>query len=181
MSEYSDSEKRPSSKRLLIAVAMVIALTFVIYTTTDYFQQSYRFIDENLFGEKQSKQQVTFYQWSDENGKMVISRNKPSKIDNFITFQASNDLMQNENTVDQSLIDKSSRYQADILSQSDKKNVSGNAKSNTNSKQEPSSSVYPFNAISKTKRCVNLSTQMSVARNKKKDISALKERYEKEC
>jgi len=141
---------------LLLVIGIIFAL---VYFKTDLLTGA-------------SNQQVTYYQWTDPRGEMVVSRNKPTSTDDYITFQASEDLMQNENNVDQDLIDRSNNSQTSSSQNTQKKNSTG---------EGTISNAYPFKAMNKAKNCTNLSGQIADARNRGKDTTELKKQHAKEC
>jgi len=158
------------------AIFLVLTIAIVIiYSTTDLFEQGSRYMSALASGG--NSQQVTYYQWTDDQDEMVVSRIKPSSEIEYISFQASEDLMISENRVDQALIDKGNDYRASMSQQNQRKKTSGSVASGS------TSSMYPFNAISKTKNCVKLSGQMADA-NRQQDKSKLKklrQQHAKEC
>jgi len=154
---------KTSQAKALPVILLVIGIIFaVVYFKTDLVNQ--------FFGGYQN-QQVTYYQWTDERGEMVVSRNKPTTTNDYITFQSSEDLMKNENIVDQDLIDRSNNSQTSTSQQNSKKEKSENTVSK----------MYPFGAMDKAKNCVNLSSQLADAKNRGQDTTELKKQYAKEC
>ena len=154
---------------LVLTIALVI-----IYSTTNLFEQGFRYVSVLISGG--NNQQVTYYQWTDNKGEMVVSRIKPGSEIEYMAFQASEDLMTSENKVDQELINKGNNYRASMSQQDQQKTISSPASGS-------STSMYPLNAISKTKNCVRLSGQVADA-NRQQDKSKLKklrEQHAKEC
>ena len=153
--------------------AIFIILTIagmIIYTTTDLFEQGYQYTS-NLISSRDS-QQVTYYQWTDNKGEMVVSRIKPDSNIEYISFEASEDLMISENKVDQALINKGNDYRASMSKQKKTGRSAGSGSTG---------SMYPFSAISKTKNCVKLSGQIAEANRQQKDSSKLRQQHAKEC
>ncbi len=145
----------------------------IIYSTTDLFEQGYQYSSKLISG--RDSQQVTYYQWTDNKGEMVVSRIKPDSNIEYISFDASEDLMISENKVDQALINKGNDYRASLSEQSQKKRTANSKNSGA------TSSMYPFSAISKTKNCVKLSGQIAEANRQQKDSSKLRQQHAKEC
>lgn len=167
MKKFSRELKETHGKALPI-ILLVIAIVFVVlYLKTDLIDRAYSYISGS------QNQQVTYYQWTDAGGEMVISRNKPTTTDEYISFQASEDLMKNEHNVDQDLIDKSKNIRS-TSTQQDKKNEKSSGNGSI-------SNAYPFKAMNKARNCTNLSSQIADARNRGKDTSKLKEQHAKEC
>jgi len=155
---------KTSQAKAMPIILIVIAIIFaVIYFKTDLINQ--------VIGDSQN-QPVTYYQWTDERGEMIVSRNKPTSTDDYISFQSSENLIQSENNIDQDLIARSKNIQPNTPQQDQQKKSSGKGSI---------SSVYPFNAMNKVRNCTNLSTQIADARNRGKDTSELKKRHAKEC
>ena len=143
------------------AIFLVLTIAIVIiYSTTDLFEQGSRYMSALALGG--NSQQVTYYQWTDDQDEMVVSRIKPSSEIEYISFQASEDLMISENKVDQALIDKGNDYRANVSQQSQQKKTKHSTTSSS------TTSMYPFNALTKTKNCVKLSGQMADA-NRQQD------------
>lgn len=144
-------------KKLLVFIVIGAGVLFFLSRNTD------------LLGDKQ----LTYYQWNDQQGEMIISRNKPEEGIDYITFQGSSSLMDNSNQVDSQLINK-----AEIAKQvTNASRSSGNSKSN----QGSISSTYPFSAMNKTKNCLDIAAKISAASREGKDKTALLARQKKEC
>ena len=160
------------TKAILIVLTIVV---IIIYSTTDLLEQGYQYTN-NLISSG-TKQQVTYYQWTDNKGEMIVSRIKPDPEIEYIIFQASEDLMLSENNVDQALINKGNDYRASMSQQSQKNKVSGSTIGGS------TTSMYPFNAISKTKKCVKLSGQIADANRQqnKSKLMKLRQQHSKEC
>lgn len=172
------TDHHQSGKTLIVLLILVAVLGGILYTQTNYLQQGLQWVQAQIDGQSQTAQ-VTFYQWTDENGEMQISQLKPVDTTDFISFQADPAFMGSQNQVDQSVLDKGNAYQTGQLAKQNANNATpskrpSGAKSNV-------SSMYPFSAMSKTKNCVNLATQISDAKARGKDTSALKKRQAKEC
>lgn len=157
------------------AILIILTITMIIiYSTTNLLEQAFQYTSDLISTD--NNQQVTYYQWTDNKGEMVVSRIKPSTEVEYIAFQASEDLMISENTVDQALINKGNDYRASLSQQDQQKTESSPASGS-------STSMYPFKAISKTKNCVKLSGQVADA-NRQQDKSKLKklrQQHAKEC
>lgn len=159
-------------KTILIVLTIAVVIT---YATTDLLERGYQYTNEMIFAS--DNQQVIYYQWTDNNGEMVVSRIKPDSEVEYISFQASEDLINTENDVDQTLINKGNDYRASMSQRAQSKSTSGSAASSS------TTSIYPLNAIAKTKNCVKLSGQMADA-NRQQDTSKLKklsQQHSKEC
>lgn len=144
---------------LLIAIGGLIA----VYLKTDYLQQATEYISKNLLGEKDHL--VTYYQWSSANGETVISLEKPEHVDDYITFQASADLMSNQNVVDPNLISQSNQYRDQVLSQQPKARTGNTKKGSGTGLTSPTSGTI-FGAPAKARNCVNAAMQQGVANRK---------------
>ena len=103
-----------SVKIIRIIVAIVIFGVIVIGFGGGYFQQGYQFIKSKISSE--DKQLITYYQWSDKNGQVVISRSKPKLVEDYITFQGSADLMVTNYDIDPELIEKGNKYRSQLES-----------------------------------------------------------------
>jgi len=163
---FSLEVKNNHGKAMPVILLVVAIIAVVLYLKTDLFDQAI-----NYFSGSQN-QQVTYYQWTDERGEMIVSRNKPTTTDDYISFQSSKDLMKDENIVDQNLINKNHNQQSNSSQQNQQKKTNGKG---------AVSSMYPFNSMSKAKNCVNLSSQIADAKNRGQDTSELKKKHAKEC
>jgi hypothetical protein len=123
-------------------------------------------------------QKVTYYQWANKNGEMVISRAKPTNETAYITFEGSKNLISNQNNVDQDLISRGNAYKT-TQSKKAQPIINPNKKRPTN--KAIGSSIGPFNAITKTKHCLALSNKIAEANRDAKEISELKRQYSAEC
>jgi len=160
------------TKTVFIILTVVV---IIIYSATDLFEQGFRYV--NLLASGENNQQITYYQWTDDKGEMVVSQIKPDSNVEYISFQGSEDLVNTENNVDQALINKGNDYRASMSQQQQSKKTSGKAAASS------TTSIYPLNAIGKTKTCVKLSGQMADA-NRQQDTSKLKklrQQHAKEC
>jgi hypothetical protein len=153
----------------IVFLLLLLAVTG-LYITTNILQATYQKVER--WASNFNQKEVTFYQWTASNGEMIISRERPL-VEDYISFSASPDLLESKNDVDPALILRSQRPNSSLSIP--------NSNSPKGSSAGGSSAFYPISAINKTKRCLELSRQMSEERDKQKDISSLKERYDKEC
>ncbi len=163
--------KNQSGASIKVFLIIVVVILGGLYATTDYLQKGYQFAMNQISG---SAQQVTYYQWTDANGEMVISRTKPTNTDNYISFKAAEDLIKSENNVDQALIEKGYAAQQGLNQQAQQKS-GGQTKSNG------SVLVGPINSYHKAKHCTDLTTQIQNEKRKGGNAKGLVERHKKEC
>jgi hypothetical protein len=162
-----------SSNKFLIIISVISLFLFVLYLTTDLIQQTKNLYQTTFLSKKD--QQITYYQWSNQHGEMIISQNKPTAQQDYITFQASSDLVKNENKIDHELIKQSNEYRK-IIKEDGNKRVSERDKQRT-----VFSKNSPLNAINKTKTCIALSNQLAEANRNGEDISELRKQHADEC
>ena len=163
--------------KLLVVLLIIGSIIGYLYVKTDYLQQAYNKLSVAL-GIETKASQITYYQWTDSQGNAVISQSPPKGNQSYITFQASSDLMKNENLVDEELLEQSEQAAASILA--------GNQAANKGKKVKDGSSVTigPFAAIGKAKNCTNLSSQIASANRQdpnSEKTQSLKAQYKKEC
>ncbi|MCW8877176.1 MAG: DUF4124 domain-containing protein [Kangiellaceae bacterium] len=145
---------------------------------TDYLHKAYNKLTAVL-GLNSKASQVTYYQWTDSQGRPVISQTPPKGNQDYIAFEASSDLMKNENIVDEELLQQSAQATASVLS--------GNQATTNKSKGAKDGSsitVGPFAAIGKAKNCTNLASQVAAANRESpssEKTKSLKNQYNKEC
>jgi len=99
------------------------------------------------------KQSVTYYQWNDENGEVIVSRQKPKGIDNFISFQSTENLENYSYDID-----------PDVLAQAQKYHDSFNEKEDDT--QTSGIEGEGIKAIDKTKECVSMVSEIQELRMK---------------
>ena len=171
----SNNPQSDSPKRSIFSIGLVFsALILGILFYTGYLQKGFNKA-KNLLDIDNNNSQVTYYQWTDASGTMIISRNKPANNMAFISFQGSEDLVKNENNVDSDLIAKSKNIQPSLSK------TSSERKSNKSKGNLTGSSIGPFKAMQKAKNCTNLSMQMGAAKGDKKKKQELAARHAKEC
>lgn len=98
---------------------LLIIITSILYATTDYIEKGYQSIHSLFFDN--DKKLVTYYQWTADNGETVISQNKPADNIQYISFESTAKLTQNENVIDQSLINKGQAAERRLLNQTNQK------------------------------------------------------------
>ena len=164
--------------KLLVVLLMIGSIVGYLYVKTDYLHKAYNKLTAALGIENQASQ-VTYYQWTDSQGNPVISQTPPKDEQNYITFQASSDLMKNENIVDEELLNQSAQATASML------NANQAATSKNKAAEDGSSvTVGPFAAIGKAKNCTSLSSQVAAANREapnSEKTKTLKNQYNKEC
>ena len=151
------------------------------YFTTDIIQHAYHNLSAHFSGTNSANKLVTYYQWTSDDGEVVISRIKPTANQKYISFQATSDLVKAENTVDQELLNSSNEYKAAVIQSGTTGNTNKTGSSNKTGSQGSASSFYPIQALRKAKICTKLSSQIAEANRNGKDISTLKAQYTKEC
>jgi len=151
-----------TTKFIFMALLLLVAVLASIYANTGYIQQATDYIEENFLSKKSNGELVSYYQWTSASGEVVISREKPSHTNDFISFQASSDLISNDNNVDQNLISQSNRYRDQVLAE-EKNSPKTNTESRSTSKTKSATDGTVFSAPAKVKHCVNAALQQGAA------------------
>lgn|GEM_PF-3149044 len=154
------------SKPLIMVLLFLAVLGAGLYFKTDYLQQAKAFLDKQVFNSSSNHQMVTFYQWTSPDGEVIVSRSKPNYTENFISFQASADLMTNDHQIDPNLLTQSQDYREQVL-QGDTpatKRQTSLGVSATGATSATSGTI--LGAPAKVKHCVNAAMQQGVANRK---------------
>lgn len=155
---------------LLIFIVIVI----FVASKNDWVQQNYSAVVKKISGEKSAAEVVTFYQWTSANGELVVSREKPSHTENYISFQASADLMNSQHNVNQALIAKGNQAKSDYLNQTSQSNKGAGSIT-------AADSGNILGAPAKVKHCLGLSNQIAAKNREGKSSDELEKRHAKEC
>ena len=173
----SPEKKADSTKndRGFVFVALMAAALFIALVGY-YFNDAYNYIN-NYANPEQTKELVTYYQWTSATGEQKISREKPQFVEKFMTFQGAANLLNNENKVDAELLRQSAAYQAFLLQQQNKPEET---------EEETDENTKLTNTYDKAKNCIEMSSQLNIARleevdGKKTNSKELRERIQKEC
>ena len=161
------------SIKLLIVASVITSFLLIIFLTTDLIQQV-KIHFEAAFLDKKAEQ-VIFYQWTNQHGEMIISQNKPDNNQQYITFQASSDLIKNENVIDHALIKQGNEYRQ-LMKENGKKRVSEREMRHSKFPEDS-----PLNAAHKAKKCVELSYSITEAATNGADTNKLRKQHEEEC
>ncbi len=89
------------------------------------------------------KQKITYYQWNDEKGRVMISKTKPKGVPDVISFQATEELENYSYNLDPELAKKAAEYHAKF---DEKEN---------NNDSSLDSSPLGYNPVEKSRDCIN--------------------------
>lgn len=163
-------------RTLVRTAGLLILIVIVVFVASknDWVQQNYSAVVNKLSGEKSAAEVVTFYQWTSASGELVVSREKPSHTENYISFQASADLMNSQHNVNQELIAKGNQAKSEYLNQTPQ------SKKRTGSITAADGGTI-FSAPAKVKHCLGLSNQIAAKKREGKSSSELEKRHAREC
>ncbi|MEE4245233.1 MAG: hypothetical protein V2I33_07465 [Kangiellaceae bacterium] len=145
----SNGAKRAVWPALLIGMVVGVTATLGIQYLPPMFDQQPV--------QKVKTKKVTYYQWTDEQGEMIISRNKPNNAAiEYISFIATEELESYEYNIDSELLAIAEEYH---------NSLNKDGKSSYNLDDALSSSTYGSNSIKKVKKCVQLISQLRQRQN----------------
>ncbi len=168
--------KKPNNFFLVtLPIIFFVAVSLFIAFQIDSSRKTILTYAESLGLYQKPAVKSTFYQWLDSNGKLIISKNKPSHTQDFVVIEADSNLLTNRNKVDQTLLSKSAAFKT----QSEAKK--GNDEHNTSNDGALSGYARSFN---KAKHCIEMAQKVAAVNRElkqDKESNELRARHKKEC
>jgi hypothetical protein len=145
---------------ILILIAVVASLAFSgrLSTLVDFVQ-----VKVGLKSE--TKEMVTYYQWTTSQGEMKVSRTPPPH-NNYITFDASEDLQKTDYDIDPEVIAKGQRSREQLTTYMDNGQVS-----NSHSKESSAARDKAIRSSKANSKCEKINADIYFASQKMSDDS----------